>query len=148
MHSRARGKSGSKKPFTKSKISWLRYSEEEIEQLIVKIAKSGKTGSQVGLVLRDTYGIPNVSRVLNKKMNDILEKNNLLSELPEDLQFLIKKQINIMKHMEENKNDNFAKRGLMLTESKINSLIKYYKRTDKLPKNWKYDREKAKLIVS
>src|SRR3989338_8289498 len=114
MHSRARGKSGSKKPFTKSKITWLRYSEEEIEQLIIKIAKSGKTPSQIGLVLRDTYGIPNISRVLNKKMYDLLSKHNLLSQIPEDMAYLIKKEINIMKHLEENKKDFFAKRGLIL----------------------------------
>lgn len=148
MHSRARGKSGSKKPYTKSKITWLRYNEEEIEQLITKIAKSGKTPSQVGLILRDTYGIPNVSRVLNKKMYDILGKNNLLSKIPEDLSYLIKKEINIMEHLEQNKKDFFAKRGLILTESKINSLVKYYKKIGRLPEDWKYDREKAKLIVS
>ena len=148
MHSRARGKSGSKKPYTKSKITWLRYNEEEIEQLITKIAKSGKTPSQIGLILRDTYGIPNVSRVLNKKMYDILGKNNLLSKIPEDLSYLIKKEINIMEHLEQNKKDFFAKRGLILTESKINGLVKYYKKIGRLPEDWKYDREKAKLIVS
>ena len=147
MHSRARGKSGSKKPYNKSKITWLRYNEEEIEQLIVKIAKSGKTPSQVGLVLRDTYGIPNISRVLNKKMYNVLGKNNLLSQIPEDLTYLIRKEINIMEHLEENKKDMFAKRGLLLTESKINRLVKYYKRSGKLPADWKYDREKAKLLV-
>src|SRR3989344_2751082 len=148
MHSRAKGKAGSKRPFTKSKITWLRYNEEEIEQLIVKLAKSGKTPSQIGLVLRDTYGIPDVKRVLNKKMHAILEKNNLLGELPEDLIALIKKEINIMKHLGQNKKDFFAKRGLILTESKINALAKYYKRIGRLPEKWKYDREKAKLIVS
>ena len=148
MHSRAKGKAGSKRPFTKSKITWLRYNEEEIEQLIVKLAKSGKTSSQIGLILRDVYGIPDVKRVLNKKMHSILEEKNLLSDIPEDLTALIKKEINIMKHMQGNKKDMFAKRGLILTESKINRLAKYYKRIGKLPKDWKYDREKAKLIIS
>lgn len=148
MHSRARGKSGSKKPFPRNKITWLRYNAEEIEQLIIKIAKTGRTSSQIGLILRDVYGIPDVKKVLNKKMNAILREHSLLGNIPEDLTALIKKEINIMEHMEKNKKDFFAKRGLILTESKINSLVKYYKRINRLPKDWKYDREKAKLIVS
>ena len=49
--------------------------------------------------------------------------------------------------MEKNKKDYVAKRGLQLTESKIKRLTKYYKRVGKLPENWKYDREKVKLLV-
>ena len=41
-----------------------------------------------------------------------------------------------------------AKRGLQLTENKINKLIKYYKREGILDKDWIYDRQKAKLLVS
>ncbi|MAG47011.1 30S ribosomal protein S15 [archaeon] len=147
MHSRARGKSGSKKPVEKGKITWLRYSNEEINQLIIKIAKTGKTPSQIGLVLRDVYGVPDVKRVLNKKMNKILEENKLLGDLPEDLVALIRKDIKIMEHMEENKKDMFAKRGLNLTESKINRLVKYYKKSGRLDKTWKYNRNNAKLLV-
>ena len=40
-----------------------------------------------------------------------------------------------------------AKRGFQLTESKINRLVKYYKKTNKMPKDWKFDRAKAKLLV-
>src|SRR3989344_347973 len=58
MHSRARGKSGSKKPVSSQSKSWVSYSASEVEQLVVKLSKSGKSTAQVGLVLRDSYGIP------------------------------------------------------------------------------------------
>ena len=61
---------------------------------------------------------------------------------------LIKKEILIMKHFERNKKDMHAKRGLILTESKIHRLAKYYKRVGRIPSNWRYDRKQAELLVS
>lgn len=142
------GKHGSKKPLKRTKPSWMTYSTKEVEQLVVKLAKSGKTASQIGLTLRDAYGIPNVPSITGKKISKILEDNKLLQELPEDLMALIKSEINLLRHIEKNKQDMAAKRGFQLTESKINKLSKYYKRTGKLPKDWKYDRDRIKLIVS
>ena len=52
MYSRKKGKAGSKKPF-KSKANWVKYKPKEVELLIAKFAKTGKTGSQIGLILRD-----------------------------------------------------------------------------------------------
>ena len=57
LYSRKKGKSGSTKPVKKVKPLWLRYGEKEIEQLIIKLAKQGLTKSQIGLSLRDTYGV-------------------------------------------------------------------------------------------
>ena len=45
------------------------------------------------------------------------------------------------------KKDMTAMRGLALTESKVRRVIKYYKSNDKLPEDWKYTREGAKLLV-
>ena len=39
MHSRKKGKHGSKKPAKKSTPSWTRYKPKEIEMLIAKLAK-------------------------------------------------------------------------------------------------------------
>ena len=148
MHSRKKGKSGSKKPLKKVKKVWLRYSDKEVEQLIIKLAKQGNTQSKIGIMLRDTYGVPDVKIILNKKVGDVLEEHKLKPKLPEDLVALIKKELNVMKHFEVNKKDMPPKRGLQLTESKINRLVKYYKRKGILDKSWVYDREKAKLLVS
>lgn len=148
MYSRKKGKSGSKKPLKKTKKVWLRYSDKEVEQLIIKLAKQENTQSKIGIILRDTYGVPDVRNVLNKKIGKILEENKLKSQLPEDLMALIRKELTIVKHMEGNKKDMTAKRGLQLTETKINRLVKYYKKKGILDKDWVYDRQKAKLLVS
>ena len=148
MYSGKRGKSGSKKPVKKTKKVWLRYSDQEVEQLIVKLSKQGYSQSKIGITLRDTYGVPDVRIILNKKIGKVLGDNKLVPKLPEDLLSLIKRELNILKHLETNKKDQPAKRGLILTESKINRLVKYYKRKRILDSSWTYDREKAKLLVS
>ena len=148
MYSGKKGKSGSKKPVKKAKKVWLRYSDQEVEQLIVKLSKQGYTQSKIGTILRDTYGVPDVRIILNKKIGKILIDNKLTPKLPEDLLSLIKRELNILKHLEANKKDQPAKRGLLLTESKINRLVNYYKKKGILDKAWVHDREKAKLLVS
>lgn len=141
------GKAGSKKPSASKQTPWLSHSKEEIEQLVLKVAKSGKQPSQIGIVLRDLYGIPDVSKATGKKISKILEEHKLNTEIPEDLLFLLKKQIYLQNHINKNKKDTPSRRGLMITKSKINRLVKYYKTTGKLPKNWTYSEEKVKLIV-
>src|SRR3989344_2067587 len=85
MYSRKKGKHGSKRPIKKAIPQWVRYDAKEVETLIIKLAKTGKTTSEVGLILRDTYGIPSVKNITGKKITQILEKNNLKSKLPEDI---------------------------------------------------------------
>jgi len=147
MYSGARGKSGSTKPSKKVVPGWLKYKPKEIELLIVKYAKEGKNPSQIGVYLRDEYGIPDVKVVTGKNISQILKEKNLLKEIPEDLMALIRRAVLLRKHMDENKKDMSAKRGLILTESKIKRFTKYYKRTAKLPLEWKYDPKKIKLVV-
>ncbi len=147
MHSRKRGKSGSKRPGKREKRSWVRHTAKEIEQLTIKLVKQGLSPSQIGIKLRDSYGIPDVKAIAKKKISNILKENKLLMKVPEDLSALIKKDIKLMKHMEIHKKDMTVKRGMQLTESKIRRLAKYYKKKNKLPSDWKYDKTKAKLLV-
>lgn len=148
MHSRDRGKSGSTKPVKKTVPSWTRYKTKEVELLIIKFAKEGKTPSQIGLTLRDVYGIPDVKTLTKKRITQILKEKKHLQEIPEDLMALIKKSVLIRQHREDNHKDMTAKRGLQLTEAKIRRLVKYYKRSAKIDIDWKYDPERVKLFVS
>jgi len=147
MHSRRKGKAGSLKPENKTKPSWLRYSEKEIEMLVLKLSKEGLKPSQIGLRLRDSYGIPDVESLTGKRITEILKEKGIKSKVPEDLQALLKRTIAIRKHIESNKHDNTAKRGLQLTESKIRRLVKYYKRTKVLPADWTYTPENIRLYL-
>ncbi len=147
MHSRKKGKAGSKKPLKKQVVSWLRYTPKEIELLIVKLSKEGKAASHVGMILRDTYGIPDTKELIGKSISDVLKERHALPKIPEDLMALIKKNILVKEHLGKNHKDMTAKHGLELTESKIRRLVKYYKANGRLPQEWTYDPEKLKLLV-
>lgn len=144
-YSRARGKSGSKKPVEKNIATWVRYKPKEVEKLIIKLAKSGNRAGEIGLYLRDNYGIPSVRVITNKKITQILEENKLGKKIPEDLMNLIRKNISLRTHLEKNHHDMAAKRGLEITDSKIRRLVKYYKDKKRLPEDWKFHPEQIKL---
>lgn len=145
MHSRKHGRSGSKKPVKRIRQEWLSYDKGETEKLIAKLAKEGKTSSQIGLILRDQYGVPDV-RVFGLRVAKAAEKT-VKKEVPEDLYNLIRKAVLLHRHLGENKADAKAIHGLELVESKIRRLGKYYARTGKLPRDWKYNIDQAKLLV-
>src|SRR3989338_7354799 len=147
MYSRKRGKSGSKKPLKKTVPVWVRYKPKEVEILITKLAKEGKNASQIGLYLRDVYGIPNVRTIVGKKITKLLEEKKMLTEIPDDLLSLIKRYVVLQKHLENNKQDEAAHIGLIITESKMRRLVKYYKRTNRLPKDWAYDPSRFKMYI-
>ena len=147
MYSHKKGKSGSKKPINVKKRTWISLDSKEVESIVVKLSKLGNTSSQIGIMLRDSYGIPDVKTLTTKSVGKILEENKVKQELPEDLNALIRKEVNLTKHLEKNKHDQPAKRGLRLTESKVRRLVKYYKRTCKFSQDWRYDKEKAGLLI-
>ena len=126
---------------------WVEQNPEEIEELIVKLHKEGKSTSEIGIILRDQYGIPSTKSVMGQKITEILEKNGEVFKYPEDLLNLIKRAINIREHLEENPKDIHSKRGLIKIESKIRRLVKYYTRNNVLPEGWRYDPKEAALLV-
>lgn len=145
MHSRKKGRAGSKKPSVPAK--WVEYKDNEVERLVVKLRKDGLISSAIGRILRDQYGIPSVKSVTGKTVMKILEENSLLSEIPEDLLNLLKKAVAVRDHLAKNKKDYTSKHGLELLESKIRRMIKYYIKNKKLPKGFVYEPERTKLLV-
>lgn len=127
--------------------SWIKYKPSEVEKLVVNLFKEGFPPSRIGLVLRDVYGIPSVKAITNKSISKILEEHNLKIELPEDLASLIRRAVRVREHLKLHRKDKHSARGLLLIESKIKRLVKYYKRVGKLPPDWEYDPERAKLLV-
>jgi len=141
IHARRRGKAGSKKPLSEPIPKWVQYKADEVESLVVKLAKQGISSSQIGLILRDSYGVPDVEKITGKKICRILEEKSMSPQIPEDINNLIKKAIQLKKHLLLHKKDMHSKRGLQLITSKINRLMKYYKNTGKLPQEWKLNLE-------
>lgn len=138
MHGRGKGKSGSKKPDDKSKPVWVKYGKEEVESIILKLARQEMQPAKIGLILRDVYGIPLTKPITGKSISKILKDKNLLAKEPAEITNLIKRAGKLKKHIEKNKHDVVSKRGLQLTEAKIRRLAKHYKKKKVLDAKWKY----------
>lgn len=138
IHVHTRGKSHSTRPTSKSPPSWVTQSRDQVSALVVQLAKDGLSPSEIGLKLRDKYGIPLVKPIVGKSITQVLEENNIKSEIPEDLDRLLKKALGLQRHLKAHNSDHRNVRSLELVEAKIHRLSKYYKRVGKLPKNWRY----------
>ena len=138
LYSRKRGKSSSTRPISKKTPPWCKYQPEEVESLVLKLAKQGNSPSIIGMILRDQYGIPLINPIVGKSVVEIITKSDLEMKIPEDLDALLKRANRMRKHIEKNKQDAHNKQALTLTESKVHRLAGYYKTKGKLPKDWKY----------
>ena len=114
---------------------------------ITKLARKGNTPSQIGVILRDSHGVAQVSSVTGSKVLRILKSHGLAPDLPEDLYFLIKKAVSVRKHLERNRRDKDSKFRLILIESRIHRLARYYRRTKKVAPNFKYESSTASTLV-
>ncbi|KAI5063350.1 hypothetical protein GOP47_0021897 [Adiantum capillus-veneris] len=123
IHSRGKGMSSSALPYKRTSPSWLKISNQEVEDHICKLAKKGLTPSQIGVILRDSHGIGQVKSVTGSKVLRILKGHGLGPEIPEDLYHSIKK-------------------------IRVHRLARYYKKTKKLPPNWKYESATASTLVA
>ena len=104
--------------------------------------------SQIGIILRDNHGIPQVSTVTNSKIMRILKGQGLAPTLPEDLYCLIKKAVSVRKHLERNRKDMDSKFRLILIESRIHRLARYYRLAKKLEPNWRYESSTASTLLT
>lgn len=127
LYGHGKGKARSHAP-KQEKPYWLKLKSKEVEELVVKMAKQGMDSAKIGLILRDSYGIPSVKAVTGKKIQQIL-KENKIEVYSLELVSLQKKLKALKKHFEKNKKDMTAKRGLQLTESKIRRLKKHYEKS-------------------
>ncbi|KAL3964133.1 hypothetical protein ACCO45_001137 [Purpureocillium lilacinum] len=115
LHSKGKGISASALPYSRSAPA------------------KGATPSQIGVILRDSHGVAQVKIVTGNRILRILKSNGLAPELPEDLYMLIKKAVAVRKHLERNRKDKDSKFRLILIESRIHRLARYYKTVGVLP---------------
>lgn len=148
LHSPGKGISRSAAPYKRSPPAWLKTSSADVEEHVCKLAKKGLTPSQIGVILRDSSGIAQVKSVTGTKILRLLKKNGLAPEIPEDLYMLIKKAVSVRKHLERNRKDKDSKFRLILIESRIHRLARYYRSTRKLTSNWKYESATASALVA
>ena len=138
LHSPGKGISASTTPYRRTAPHWLQLSAENCVQLICDYAKKGIRPSQIGALLRDRHSVGKVQAVTGNKIQRVLRANGLAPALPEELYFLIKKATNMRKHLEKANHDIDGKYRLILIESRIHRLARYYKSRRILAPNWKY----------
>merc|ERR1712084_18619 len=127
-----KGISSSALPYRRRAPTWVKMKSEDVCDHICKLAKKGLTPSQIGVTLRDSFGVPQVKNLTGNKILRILKTNGLSPDLPEDLYYLIKKAVSIRKHLDKNRKDKDSKFRLILVESRIHRLARYYKRVKAL----------------
>ncbi len=147
MHTRRRGKAGSSKPFVTESPPWVPLTPEEIEEKVVELSGQELSTSVIGIRLRDEYAVPSVKLATGKSVLQILVENEMASERPEDLENLMRKAINLSAHLQRNPKDLHNRRAMQLIEAKIRRLVRYYIRTGRLPGDFKYTLETARLLV-
>ncbi|KAI7038999.1 hypothetical protein KC352_g46743, partial [Hortaea werneckii] len=81
---------------------------------ICKLARKGATPSQIGVVLRDSHGVAQVKIVTGNKILRILKGNGMA--------------VAVRKHLERNRKDKDSKFRMILIESRIHRLSRYYKK--------------------
>ncbi|KAJ1630898.1 40S ribosomal protein S13 [Pavlovales sp. CCMP2436] len=148
MHSKGKGISKSALPYRRTPPSWLKTNPTEVIEQICKFARKGMTPSQCGVVLRDSHGVAQVAHLTGSKILRILKKNGLAPDVPEDLYMLIKKAVSVRKHLERFRKDKDAKFRLILIESRIHRVARYYKTVKALPPTWKYESATAASLVA
>ena len=148
MYARRRGTSSSVRPYRTEAPEWSNTDKAEIEKIVVDLRKDGMSTSQIGLVLRDRYAVPDVKLATGKRINEILREKGLESEIPEDLRNLMQKALGIRKHLAENKKDVHNVRQLQIAESKVRRLVKYYVKSGRMPEGWTYKPETAEILLT
>ncbi len=127
--------------------AWVELKPKETAEAIMSLANQGRSASEIGMILRDQYGVPSTKALCGKRVSEIMKDQGIKQEIPEDMLNLIKRSASLRKHMFEHRKDTRAKRGYQLTVSKIRALASYYKKKGKMPMNWRYSPEIAELLV-
>ncbi|CAF0777185.1 unnamed protein product [Rotaria sordida] len=148
MHAPGKGISDSALPYKRTVPSWLKLTSEDVVDQICKLAKKGLTPSQIGVILRDSHGVAQTRFVTGNKILRIMKAKGLAPSKPEDLHHLIKKAVAIRKHLERNRKDKDSKFRLILVESRIHRLARYYKTKKVLPPTWKYESSTAAALLA
>ena len=87
-----------------------REQAENIEALIVELAKKDYSPAKIGAVLKEKYSIPKV-KILGKKITKILKENNI--KYQDDLDIINKRIEKLETHYNKNKQDKRARKEIV-----------------------------------
>ncbi|KAL7676198.1 hypothetical protein ACOME3_002454 [Neoechinorhynchus agilis] len=147
MHNPGKGISRRSLPYRRVNPNCQHPKAEEVVEQICRLAKKGLSPSQIGVVLRDAHGVAQVKYITGNKILRILRSKAMAPSIPEDLYALIKKAVAIRRHLEKNSKDKDSMFRLILVESRIHRLSRYYKTKKTLPPTWKYQSSTAATLI-
>lgn len=103
---------------------WLKYTEEEVKQIILKIIEKEPniSSEKIGLILRDNYGIPK-TKIYGFSISDVLREANKYED--PNKKNLTKKVEKLEKHISKNKGDKKTGRSLILSKAKLKKVNDY-----------------------
>ena len=94
---------------SKGKPGWIKMKPEEMEKVIVALAKEGETPAKIGSILRDKYGVPN-SRLFGKRVTEVLKEGKVKYKGEKDI--LNNKVSKLRSHILKHKHDYGASKSL------------------------------------
>lgn len=104
------------------KPTWIKMEEPELKKTILELSEK-YAPSQIGIILRDQYGIP-TTKVFGKKLKAYLEELGI--ERNEDLENAENKVTALKEHLKNNVTDRSAKHKLQHAQSRLNITKKYF----------------------
>ena len=147
QYSKGKGISRSCIPQVRVAKSFNKTTPEELAKTICDLAKKGLLPSRIGQILRDQHAVGRTEHITHASISRILRANGLASELPEDLYCLIRKAVAIRKHLERNPRDISTKYHLILIESRIHRIARYYRGTQRISATFRYKSANAAAIL-
>lgn len=109
---------------TLKKPIWLKYTDEEVKGIILKIIEkdANMTSEKIGLILRDNYGIPK-TKIYGFSISDVLKEAGKYEQ--PDQKNLKTKAEKLEKHLSKNKHDTRTGRSLIITKAKLKKVNDY-----------------------
>lgn len=103
---------------TESKTNWMKK-PEEVEKIIVELARQGVHPAKIGVILRDQHGVPRM-KASGKKLTKVMKDAKITLKTETER---IKERIeNLEKHRAKNKHDYQAQRSAMKHSSRLRSV--------------------------
>jgi small subunit ribosomal protein S15 len=104
---------------------WLKYTEEEVKAIILKLGNKGLTSEKIGLTLKDQYGIPK-TKIYGFKIKEVLkEKGKYEDSNIKNLKASVEK---VQAHYKKHKGDKKAERSLTITKAQLKKREEYLAR--------------------
>ena len=91
------------------KASWVKMKQAELENKVVELAKEGKSPAEIGMILRDKFGIPK-TKMFGKRINQILKERGV--KIKSEKEIVDENIAHLKGHIAKNKKDYPAARSL------------------------------------